>query len=280
MDKHNVKVKGEGIISSAQLEWGIVPLADLPILREIPSFDRKVSFIYENGKGGIKLPEEEWPLTVLQRGDKAYLVSQKRIPVDVERSIITLQYLVRTAPVKEVSIEKPRKIGSTTTSTSEGKVIADFLYDGNNDIPALVFHYPGDAVGYEGRLYVEYSRVDVVDLESGVRNTLTDAGYHVDTCIVDGKKLVGITVPASKVQGLIEKTNSSDLERAFDSSDLERVVELNQKNDIAHMAVCFWDHSCISAETFELVQPEEYPQYRVTMDTKGKIYQAERIIGE
>ncbi len=278
MDKYNVEVKGEGLISSAQLEWGIVPLSNLPILRKIPSFDRKVSFIYEDRKGGIKLPEEEWPLAVLQRGGKAYLVSQKRIPVDVERSIITLQYLVRTASVKEVSIEKPRKIVAITSSTSEGKVIADFLYDGNNNIPALVFHYPGGAVGYEGRLYVEYSRVDVADLESGVRNTLTSHGYHVDTSIVDGKKLVGITVPASKVPELIEKTKSSDLERTFDNSDLERVVELNQKNDIAHM--CWGDHSCISAETFEFVQPEGYPQYRVTMDTKGSVYQAERISGK
>ncbi len=280
MDKQKVEVKGEGLINSAVLEWGTVPFADLPVLRGFPCFGRKVSFLYEDGKGGIKLPEEESPLTVLQKGDKVYLTSMKRVPVNPELSTITLQYLVRTASTERISIIKPRVIGEITTSTNEGKVIADFLYDGNGNIPALVFHFPMYNVGYEGRLPVEYSKVDAVDLESSVRNNLMNYGKNIDTVIVYGKKLVGVTVPASKIPELIEKTKSSDLKKVFYSSDLERVAELNRKNDRDHMTNCWGDHSCISTETFEFVQPKGYPQYRVAMDTKGKIYEAERILGK
>ena len=224
--------------------------------------------------GSTEISESESIDGIIQEGNTVYIVSQSRGVGGPGYAISKYHLRTVTDAYKSTSIE-PVKLISFSYCTNQEKTFIDTFFNGEENIPAAIFHTPKSTTGYNGNMVLEYSPIEAVKLKDTTHKVLTRTGYDVSRVMIGEKGLVSILIPASKVPELMKE--SEVLRSVYDQDDQQRVVELNKANELEHRQYCWGTSSCIDTETFEETAPSYYPRYRVIMDLTGKIHQAERV---
>jgi len=260
-----IEVKGEGQIESASVVQSFLGGKDLLELKLKEGASRRIPL------------RKRWPVTVLQNNGESYFLSSQRLGGHggyalrghfIEENLTSKRFL---RPEPEPILKAPY------FTNDPGQVVLDNFYDGNQNSPSVVFRHPLVTTGYNHHFCVEYMPIGVLDLKSREKEIIAQQTRKIHTIAHDnGNILIGATIPASIVPSLIKEGRAGVLEDVFDKEDIEKVAQLNKRNDKDHR--CFGNCSCISQDTFEFVQPGDYPKYRLGMDTTGRIYTAKRIV--
>lgn len=259
-----IEVKGEGQIESANV---------------IQSFLGKDFLELKLKKGASRrIPlRERRALTVSQNNGESYLLSSQNFRAYDDYALRSY-FIEKNLTSKKLFHPKPKSILQASYFTTDpGQAVLDNFYNGNQNIPAIVFRQPFVTTGHNHSFCVEYMPVGVLNLKSREKKRIAPKTREILPITQDnGNILIGATIPASIVPSLIEEGRAGVLEDVFKEEDIEKVAQLNKKNDEDHM--CFGNCSCIPRDKFEFSQLEDYPKYKLGMDTTGKIYTAERVV--
>ena len=276
MNHRTIPVAGNGALTTAQQERGHVTLFDLPLLRRIQCSGNRVCFVdgQEKVQGGLKLPSDEHLEAVLEDGDFLFIASSRWGGVGGDYA--ARDYLFRQIKRQDRVVAARAKSLATFWYYSDhtGDISLDTFFDGSYHKPTAVLTSPYSPTGYRNSLLKYYTAVSVVDLQSRKEQELLKQGRNAAPLIVDGKTLIGITIPTSSVIALLGARDARSFEDIVQEDDLSAVEKINEKADLAHS--CFGTHSCIPESDFEIIMPEYYPAYRVGMDTQGNIRHLER----
>jgi len=258
-----VQLSGKGEISSAELGnrmfgWKVTLFSD--------DFER----------GKIKIGPREWTVAAVQDGEKVHLITREFVRKDGPEYVI-YKYLARDVTVgNRVKSSSPAEIARFSYCSDNPKFVADRFFDGQQSKPSIVFSHPGETLGHNNSFLMEYNPATAIDLQTREEHRIIEKALAIDKTNLNGKVLVSLTVPASYVPTLLER-GADPLEEVFQESDLEAVARINESKDLEHASGCWGDHSCIPRGHFEMVNVTGYPTYRISMDTKGTIYKAERV---
>ena len=259
-----IEVKGEGQIESASVVQSFLRKRNLLELK-----------LKEGEKERIPLIERD-ALTILQDNDKDYLLSSQNFRAYGDYALRS--YFIDENPTSRRFLhpEPEPTLKVSYATTDPGQVILDNFYNGNQNTPSFVFRDPFVTSGPKS-FCIEYMPMGVLDLKSREKKIIAPRTREILAITQDnGNILIGATIPASIVPSLIKEGRAGVLEDVFNKEDIEKVAQLNKKNDENHM--CLGDHSCIPRDKFEFAQLEGYPKYKLNMDTTGKIYTAERVV--
>jgi len=258
-----IEVKGEGQIESANVVQSFLG-KNLLELKLKEGASRKIPI------------RERRALTVLQNNGENYLLSIQSlggyggyasIGYFIEENLTSKRFLhPEPKPILNVSY----------FTTDSGQAILDNFYDGNKNISSIVFRHPSVTTGHNHSFCVEYMPIGVLDLKSREKKIIAQKARNIHTITQNnGNILIGATIPASIIPSLIKESRAGVLEDVFDKKDMEKVAQLNERNDKNHM--CFGNSSCIPRSMFEFAELKGYPKYKLGMDTTGRIYTAERV---
>ncbi len=272
----NIPITGEGILGKVMDDFGLVPFANLPLLKKIPFIGRKISFESVDGTslGGIKLPMDEMILGVVQSGKKAMLLSYDQQAAGGDY-VVCKYFLRETNDLEDIVAPDFHFVGRFSTSTSPPTLILDLVYNGQENVPMVIFNHPKSQIGHRGALCLEYSPIESVNLVSKERKILTEHASHLKLSLNDSRRELSFILPASKVSEYVDEYTAKPLAAIFDPEDLKLVEAMNNKNDQGHL--CYGNQSCIDAKTFEFIYTKGYPRYEVRVDANGKAYSAKRI---
>ncbi len=288
MDEKDVQINGKGVVSIAKFGEFFTPLVNLPLLKKIEVLrGKKISLFNENKEyiGGTKLFPEEYAEAVVQDNGKVYFIS--RFHKETQGDYACYGYNLRNNLLSGKKIDKslisrqePIEIFSESTACSLGEKIFGPVFDGKINLATMVCNGPGNHFGYNNSFWNSYDLVTAIDLNSQKRTEIIKNVAEMKHLNINGKNLISVLIPTSRVPSLIKEKNSNELKNVFKEKDLDLVAQLNKAKDLDHM--CFGDHSCIERSMFEMntSSMKNYPTYRISLDLKGNIYEAERVFNQ
>jgi len=285
MNENNVQVNGEAVITTAKVDNLFKSFVKIPLLKKIEfPIGNRVSFFNKNEDyiGGMGLFPKEYAEAIVQDNEKVYLISSfhKETQGDYASYGYNLCSGLLTSKRGKtlVSYQKPIEIFSESTACSPGKKIFGPVFDGKTHLPTMVCNGLGNPFGYKGHLWNPYDLVTAIDLNSQKQTEIIKNAKDMEGSNINGKNLISVLVPASKVPSLIKEKSSNELENVFNEKDLNLVERLNKARDLDHM--CYGTHSCIERSSFENTSTKGYPRYRLWLNSKGKVYEAKRVFNK
>lgn len=235
-----VKVAGDGLIDHAQVGYVKTPIINLPLLRWI-SFTERTVDMFSGGKfvGGTTLFPQESPEGIAQDGQYFYMVSSSRGSAHGDHAIEYHMVRAGLADGTRTNIH-PRLIEAVRFSTFPAENVIDNVFDGNSNSPTLAINLPKSAGG-------RYSPLVIANLALAETRRLPGGLDDLRIYTENGRNFLDLEMsPQTAGSVVLEGTQGRDF-----NGRLEAV--------------------------FDLDADPRSTAYRVKMDSRGMIYQAEKV---